>query len=144
MHIHYVHLFVVFSDGRRREGMSMVSWTSGKLLVCDATCTYTYTPSNIGVAVTGAGGVAEKSEQHKLSKYWHLDSTYMFIAVAVETSGVFGPRSLKFIKDLRGHFRTTTDQDNSKQYLLRIISVAIQRGNTASVLGTWGQQAGLF
>ena len=43
--------------------MSMVPWTSGKLLVRDATSSDTYTPSNInnGVAVTGAGAVAEKS-----------------------------------------------------------------------------------
>ena len=53
-------------------------------------CLDTYAPSNVGVAVTGAGVVAKKSEQHKISKYSHLDSTYMFIPVAVETSGVFG------------------------------------------------------
>ena len=51
------------SDGRRPDGMSIIPWTSGKLLVCDATCWNTYTPSNInnGIAVTGAGAVAEKS-----------------------------------------------------------------------------------
>ena len=80
--------------------MSLVPWTSGKLLVWDATCSDTYTPSNIGVAVTGTGAVAEKSEQHNISKYSHLDSIYMFIPVAVETSGAFGPQSLKFIEDL--------------------------------------------
>ena len=48
---------------RRPDGLSMVPWTSGKLLVWDATCSDTYAPSNIndGVAVTGAGAVAEKS-----------------------------------------------------------------------------------
>ena len=80
--------------------MSVVPWTSEKLLVWNATCINTYAPSNIGVAATGAGAVAEKSEQHKISKHLHLDSTYMFIPVAVETSGVFGPQSLKFIEDL--------------------------------------------
>ena len=44
--------------------------------------------------------MAKKSEQHKISKCSHLDSTYVFIPVAVETSGVFGPQSLQFIKDL--------------------------------------------
>ena len=80
--------------------MSMVPWTSGKLLVWDASCSDTYTLSNIGVAVTGAGAMAEKSEKHKIAKYSHLDSSYMFIPMAVETSGVFGPQSLKFIEDL--------------------------------------------
>ena len=45
--------------------MSVVPRTSGKLLVWDATCldTYMYAPSkvNTGVAITGAGAVAEMS-----------------------------------------------------------------------------------
>ena len=51
------------SNGRRPDGMSMVPWTSRKLLVWDATCSDTYAPSNIndGIAVTGAGAVAQKS-----------------------------------------------------------------------------------
>ena len=96
------------------------------------------------VAVTGVGAVAEKSEQHKICKYSHLDSPYMFTPMAVETSGVFGLQSLKFIEDLGRHLKTATDEANSKQYLLQRISVAIQRGNTASVLGTLGRQVGLF
>ena len=75
-------------------------------------------PSNIGVAVTGAGAVVEKSEQHKITKYSHLDSSYMFILMAVKTSGVFGPQSLKFIEDLGRHLKTATEEANSKQYLL--------------------------
>ena len=110
----------------------------------DATCSDTYAPSNIGVAVTGAGAVAEKSEQHKICKYSHLDSSYMFTPMAVETSGVFGPQSLKFIEDLGRRLKTTTDEANSKQYLLQRISMAIQRGNTGSALGTLGQQEGVF
>ena len=51
------------SDGRRPDGMSVVPWTRGKLLVWDATFSDTYTPSDInnGVAIIGAGSVAEKS-----------------------------------------------------------------------------------
>ena len=134
------------SDGKRPDRMSVVPWTSGKLLVWDATCTDTYTPSNIGVAVTGAGEVPEKSEQHKISKYSHLDSTYIFIPMACWDIrlGVFGPQALKFIEDLGQRLRTTTDEANSKQYLLQRILVAIQRGNTSSILRTLGQQEGLF
>ena len=43
--------------------MSMVPWTSGKLLVWEATCLDTYAPSNVNtwVAITGAGAMAEMS-----------------------------------------------------------------------------------
>ena len=55
-------------DGRRPDGVSMVPWTIGKLLVRDATCSDTYVPSNIKneVAVTGAGAVADKSASEDL------------------------------------------------------------------------------
>ena len=65
------------SHGRRPDGMSIVPWTSGNLLVGYATCTDTYTPFNVVVAGTGTGVLAEKSEQHKIFNYSHWDWTYM-------------------------------------------------------------------
>ena len=49
--------------------MSIVPWASGKLLVWDATCSDTFAVSNILVAGTKAGALAEKAEQLKMSKY---------------------------------------------------------------------------
>ena len=88
--------------------------------------------------------MAEKPEQHKICRYSHLDSSYMFTHMACETSGVFGLQSLKFIKDLGRNLKIAMDEVNWKQYLLQRISVAIQTGNTASILETLGQQEGLF
>ena len=85
------------------------------ILVWDATCSDTYAPFNIWVAVTGAEAVAEKSEQHKISKYLHLDSTYLFIPVVIETSGIFGLQALKFIENLTP--QNCYREANSKQYL---------------------------
>ena len=48
------------SDGKRPDGMSILPWSSGKLLVWDATCTDTFTPSNIILAVSRMGAIAEK------------------------------------------------------------------------------------
>ena len=42
--------------------------------------------------------MAEKSEQHNISKYSHLDSINMLILVAIEISGVFGQQSLSSFK----------------------------------------------
>ena len=41
------------SDGRRSDGMSMVPWTSKKLLVWDVTLLDTCAPPNTGIVVTG-------------------------------------------------------------------------------------------
>ena len=83
---------------RGPDGMLMIPWTSGKLLVWDATCLDTYAPSHIRVAVTGAGAVAEKSAQYKMAKCSHLDSSYKFIPVAVETSGVLAHNPLSSLR----------------------------------------------
>ena len=93
--------------------------------------------------MTRTGAVAEKAEQIKLSKYRHLDSSYLFVPVAVETMGGFGQQSLSFIKELGRRLMYVTEEPNSLQYLWQRLSVAVQRGNTASVLGSLGHQDGL-
>ena len=79
----------------------------------------------------------------KISKYAHLDSSHYFIQVAVETLGVFGPKALSFIQDLSRHLRQVTGEPRSLEYLLQQISVAVQQGNAAAVLGTMGRSSGL-
>ena len=66
--------------------MSFVPWASGRLLVWDATCSNTFAASNIGLAAAKAGAVAEKAEQPKMLKYAHLDSSYKFVPITIETS----------------------------------------------------------
>ena len=123
--------------------MTIVPWSNGKLLLWDSTCSDTLTGSNITAAVTRTGAVAEKAEQIKISKYRHLDSSYLFVPVAVETMGVFGQQSLAFIKELGRRLMYVTEDPNSLQYLLQRLSVAVQRGNAASVLGSLDYQEGL-
>ena len=72
------------SDGKRSDGMSIVPWSSGKLLIWDVTCTDTFAPPNIRLAVSRMGAVAKKAEDLKMLKYLSLDSSYLFVVVAVE------------------------------------------------------------
>lgn len=51
--------------------------------------------------------------------------------MASETSGVLGPRSLKFVEDLGAWLRQVTGEENSK-------AVTVPRGNVASVMGSVG------
>ena len=66
----------------------------------------------------------------------HLDSCHFFIPVAIETTGVFGPRTTEFLKELGCRLRQVFGEANSSAYLTQRLSVAVQRGNAASVLGT--------
>ena len=50
--------------------------------------------------VHSAGGIAAKAEDLKGAKYADLLSSHIFVPVAIETTGVFGPCNLSFVKSL--------------------------------------------
>ena len=81
------------SDGKRSDGLTMVPWKSGRLLVWDATCPDNYAPSYISQAVSGVGEVVARAKARNAEKYSKLGSSYIFTSMAIETSGVVGPRS---------------------------------------------------
>ena len=124
------------SDGKRPDGVSIVPWKCGQLLVWDATCPDTFAPSYSTIAAKQVGAVAQQAEEKKMQKYKHLDSCYFFTPVAIETSGVFGPKTMEFLKGLGQRLRQVSGEANSFAYLTQRLSVAVQRGNAASVLGT--------
>ena len=59
-----------------------------------------------------------------------------FTPVAIETSEVYGQKTTDFLKELGHRLRQVSGEANSFQYLAQRLSVAIQRGNSASVMGT--------
>ena len=124
------------SDGKRPDGTSVMPWKSGRTLVWDATCPDTLVPLHVVLAAREAGLVASQAEQTKTLKYAHLNSIHHFVPVAVETSGVFGPEAMTFVKELGRRVRAETEEPLSLQFLLQGTAVAIQRGNAAAFLGT--------
>ena len=124
------------SDGKRPDGITIVPWKSGRVLVWDATCPDTYAPSYVSLSTREAGAVADQAEQNKRQKYAHLAASYYFVPVAIETSGVMGPEALAFIRELGHRLKAETGEPRSLHFLLQRISVAMQRGNAAAVLGT--------
>ena len=131
------------SDGKRPDGITIVPWKNGKLLVWDATCPDTYAPSYFAFATSEAGAVAAQAEERKCSKYCHLLSIHSFAPVAFETSGAIGPRTSEFLWQQGRRLRQVTGEVKSTTYLLQRLSVAIQRGNAASVMGTISHSADL-
>ena len=128
------------TDGKRPDGITMVPWSNGRLLVWDATCVDTFAPSHLSMTASGVCAAANQAEQAKIKKYSYITSHayHSFTPVAFETTGVCGPRarSMSFLTDLGRHIVNTTGEKSSLAYLLQKFSVAIQRGNAASVLGT--------
>ena len=127
---------IMHSDGKRPDGATAIPWKSGQTLAWDATCPDTFAPSHVALAAREAGTVASQAESKKLQKYALLGNSYHFVPIAIETSGVFGPEALSFLRELGRRIKAETGEPRSLQFLLQGIAVAVQRGNTAAVLGT--------
>ena len=124
------------SDGKRPDGATVLPWRSGRILVWDATCPDTFAPSHRDLATRGAGAVADQAEERKKAKYSELATTHHFVPLAVETTGVFGSEAQMFFRELGRRIRDESGEPLAYQYLLQRISVAVQQGNAAAVLGT--------
>ena len=60
--------------------------------------------------------------------------------VAIETSGVFGAKTMRFVQELVQRLERVTGEVTSTNFLIQRLSVAVQRGNSTSVLGTMDLQ----
>ena len=98
------------SDGKRPDGITMVPWKNG----------------------------TSQAEDRKKVKYSYMEGHpgICFTPIVYETSGVVGPLSLIFLRELGHRLSATTGDTKSYSYLLQRLSVAVQRGNAASIIGT--------
>lgn len=84
-------------DGKRPDGMSLIPWRMGRVLVWDATCVNTLAPSHLHGTTKKAGAAAEVNKRRK---YGGLDANYNFAPFGVETLGRWGPGAQSFFNDL--------------------------------------------
>jgi hypothetical protein len=77
-----------------------------------------------------------QAEKKKFRKYQEALSRYLFVPFAVETLGPFGEEALGLVKDLGRRISDNTGEIRSKSFLTQRISIAIQRGNAASIFST--------
>jgi hypothetical protein len=93
-------------DGSRPDGLTLIPWAHGKSLAWDFTCCDTLAASHVGRTSVTAGAAAAAGEQRKHTKYAHLQPTFTFLPIAVETMGTWGPeaRLLPFFASWVGGF----------------------------------------
>ena len=124
-------------NGKRPDGMTLVPWKQGKALVWDVTCVDTMAPSHIMGSISEAGKAAEDAEKKKVKKYRNLvEGKFLFSPVAFETFGPWGPATRELISEIGHKVMARTGEKRVLEFLRQRISIEIQRGNAASVLGT--------
>ena len=121
----------------------MLPWANGRCLVWDFTCPDTLAASHLNRAVVSPGSVANDAEDRKTAKYLTLAPLYNFKPIAVETLGALGDCATEFFQNLGQRISVATGEPQSSQFLFQRLSVAIQRGNAACVVGTVPGSRGL-
>ena len=87
------------ATGKHPDGGTIVPWKGGWVLVWNATCPDTFTPSHITLAMREAGAVAVKqSKERSRSTHSSLMISHHFVPIAIETSGVFGSEAITFFE----------------------------------------------
>ena len=124
------------NNGRRPDGVTVYPFRGGKNLCWDATCVDTFCQTAIGETAHTPGSAANKAENHKRSHYASLGNSYAFEPVAIETSGVFGKSTSRFISELGRRLAGVTGDKREVSWLRQRLSIAVMRGNAASIKAT--------
>jgi len=124
------------SGGKRPDGVTQVPWKRGRCLAWDATCPNTFAQSYIQDSSTLAGSAASAAELNKIAKYTDIIAGVDFIPFVIETSGVWGEQAMSLVKELGRRMAEVNKEPRSTMFLRQRLSVAVQRGNAACILGT--------
>ena len=97
-------------DGRRPDGVTSFPFKGGKALAWDATCTDSFSASNLYSTILNPGSASSAAEDLKRQKYSQLVADFEFVPVAVETSGIIGSAGCSLLTDIgRRISRATND-----------------------------------
>ena len=117
---------------------SLPPWEMGKQLVWDVTVVNALAPSRLKQgSLCKPGTTPTEAEARKIEKYRELkDNGYFFQPVALEVQGSLGQSSEIFITRLCKMLCRSHNDQRVGSFLKQRISVALQIGNSACVLGT--------
>ena len=120
-------------DGRRPDGVTSFPFKGGKALAWDATCTDSFSASNLYSTILNPGSASSAAEDLKRRKYPQLVADFEFVPVAVETSGIIGSAGCSLLTDIGRRISRATNDPRQVSYIFQQISVAIIRGNALAI-----------
>ena len=120
-------------DGRRPDGVTSFPFKGGKALAWDATCTDSFSSSNLCSTILNPGSALSAAEDLKRQKYSQLVANFEFVPVVVDTSGIIGSAGCSLLADIGRRISKATNDPRQMSYIPRQISVAIIRGNALAM-----------
>ena len=99
--------------------------------------TDTYAQSHLPTTATNVEHAADKSAVSKTQKYQNILQTHLFTPIAIETADVWNSQAREFITELGKRIATVTEEIKETSYIFQQVSVAIQRGNRLSFIGSF-------
>ena len=121
---------------KQPDVVTLIPWSEGKHVVWDYTCHDTVCQSYVGGTSREAGKAADEAEQAKNTTYNELAAKFVVVPIANETFGSWGTLSLHFIRPIGDRIVARTGNKRATYDLLQNISMTVQKGNIASILGT--------
>ena len=109
--------------------MTSFPFKGGKALAWDATCTDSFSASNLYSTILNPSSASSAAEDLKRRKYPQLVADFEFVPVAVETSGIIGSAGCSLLTDIGRRISRATNDPRQVSYIFQQISVAIIRGN---------------
>jgi hypothetical protein len=127
-------------DRKRPDGMTLVPWIKGQPLVCDVIDTFA--DSYVLKTSEVSGFAAEMARKRKHNKNGSIiSSNYLFKGLAFETLGPWCKEAIDFVNVIGIRRIAESVDSKSKKFLFERLSLAIQRGNAASIRGTFPDSA---
>ena len=83
-----------------------------------------------------AGAAADAAETRKQRKYEAPQNRFIVQPVGFETMGSWGARARAFLTDIGSRVMQVTGNPRAMEFLRQRVSIEIQRGNAAAVMGT--------
>jgi hypothetical protein len=127
-------------DGKRPDGATLDPLKCGQYLVWDFTCPDTLAPFYLDQSSLATGSAASLAKSRKRSKFAELSSlgNYIFVPIAIETLGAWGPCTLEICAELGGEDRKTHGRSSSD----RIPQATVGHCDPAGQCGCSGGHAG--
>jgi len=114
------------SDGKRPDGLSLVSWEAGKPLTLDVTVICPLVDSYVAAAARKAGSAAEEAATRKTAKYSNIQAHHIFQPVDVESLGPINALGRVFLSKLGRKFADQLGDDREISCLFQRLSILIQ------------------